>query len=132
LQDKLFMFADEAFWAGDKTSERTLKGLVTERVMMIEPKGVNAFQWPNRLALYMAANEGWVVPASHDERRYAISGVSGNRNKTEHTLGRCLPNWPTAEQRRCCGICNAWTSKAGIHETPFRKPKNSDNRNCCR
>ena len=76
LQNKLFLFADEAFWAGDKTAERTLKGVVTEKRMMIEPKGINAFPWPNRMSLYMAANEKWVVPASHDERRYAVSNVN--------------------------------------------------------
>jgi Family of unknown function (DUF5906) len=76
LQDKLFLFADEAFWAGDKTAERTLKGLVTEKKMMIEPKNINAFPWPNRLSIFMAANANWVVPASHDERRYAVGSVS--------------------------------------------------------
>jgi hypothetical protein len=76
LQNKLFLFADEAFWAGDKTAERTLKGIVTEKRMMIEPKGVNAFPWPNRLSIYMAANADWVVPASHDERRYAVGNVN--------------------------------------------------------
>jgi len=48
-----------------------LKGMITEKVLMIEPKGVNAFQWPNRLGIYMAANAKWVVAASHDERRFA-------------------------------------------------------------
>jgi len=52
LQNKLFLFADEAFWAGDKTAERTLKGVVTEKRMMIEPKGINAFPWPNRMSLH--------------------------------------------------------------------------------
>jgi hypothetical protein len=81
LQNKLFLFADEAFWAGDKTAERILKGMVTEPVMMIEPKGVNAFQWPNMLAIFMAANAAWVVPASHDERRYAFGEVSEARKQ---------------------------------------------------
>lgn len=71
LQNKLFLFSDEATWAGDHLAERVLKGMITEKVLMIEPKGVNAFQWPNRLGIYMAANVKWVVPASHDERRFA-------------------------------------------------------------
>jgi hypothetical protein len=76
LQNKLYLFSDEAIWAGDHQAERVLKGIVTEKFMMIEPKGVNAFPWPNRLALYMAANAKWVVPASHDERRFAVNNVS--------------------------------------------------------
>jgi hypothetical protein len=82
-QNKLFLFADEAFWAGDKTDERTLKGIVTEKRMMIEPKGVNAFPWPNRLSIYMAANADWVVPASHDERRYAVGNVNERWKQNE-------------------------------------------------
>jgi hypothetical protein len=87
LQNKLFVFADEAFWAGDKTAERVLKGIVTERVMMIEPKGINAFQWPNRISMYMAANDKWVVPASHDERRYAVNNVSEKWKQNKDYFG---------------------------------------------
>jgi hypothetical protein len=76
LMNRLFLFADEAFWAGDREAERLLKGIVTEKAIMIEPKNVDAFQWRNRLSLLIAANEGWVVPASHDERRYAINNIS--------------------------------------------------------
>jgi hypothetical protein len=76
LQNKLFLFSDEATWAGDRDAERVLKGMITEKAMMIEPKGINAFAWPNRLGIYMAANNKWVVPASHDERRFAVNSVS--------------------------------------------------------
>ncbi len=75
----LFMFADEAFWAGDKQGESVLKGLITEPVFMLEQKGVDAVQWPNRIKLCMAANADWVVPASHDERRYAVFDISKER-----------------------------------------------------
>jgi hypothetical protein len=76
LQNKLFLFSDEAFWAGDRAAERTLKALVTNKLIMIEPKGINAFQWANRLGIYMAANAKWVIPASDDERRYAVGNVN--------------------------------------------------------
>ena len=39
LRDKLLVFADEAFWAGDKRAEGALKALVTEDTMPIEMKG---------------------------------------------------------------------------------------------
>jgi hypothetical protein len=73
LQNKLFLFLDKALWAGDKDAERVLKGITTEKWMMIEPKGINAFQWVNRLGLLMSGNDKWIVPASHDERRYAVN-----------------------------------------------------------
>jgi hypothetical protein len=76
LRSCLLLFSDEAFWAGDKKGESVLKGLITERTMVIEQKGIDAIQWPNRLHVLMAANAEWVVPASHDERRFVVFDVS--------------------------------------------------------
>jgi Family of unknown function (DUF5906) len=76
LRSCLFLFADEAFWAGDKKGESVLKGLITEKSLVIEHKGIDPIQWPNRLHVVMAANAEWVVPASYDERRFAVFDVS--------------------------------------------------------
>jgi hypothetical protein len=76
LVDVLFLFLDEAFWGGDKQGEGVLKALITERLVMIEPKGVDPFTMPNRLKILMASNAEWVVPASADERRYFVLDVS--------------------------------------------------------
>jgi hypothetical protein len=76
LQNKLFLFLDEAIWAGDREAEKKLKGLTTEKWMFIEPKGINGFQWINRLGMYMSGNDKWIVPASHDERRYAVNKIN--------------------------------------------------------
>lgn len=79
MRNCLLLYADEAFWAGDKQGEATLKAIITEPVMMIEQKGVDATQWQNRLHLIMTANAEWAVPASHDERRYAVFDVSPDK-----------------------------------------------------
>ncbi len=79
LRNCLLLFADEAFWAGDRQGESTLKGMLTERVLVIEQKGIDAVLWENRLHVIMAANADWVVPASHDERRFAMFNVSDAR-----------------------------------------------------
>ena len=76
LQGVLFLFVDEAFWAGDKASEGVLKALVTEPTFMIEPKHVNAFIVPNQLKILMASNNDWVVPATAGERRFFVLNVS--------------------------------------------------------
>jgi len=76
LRNCLLLFSDEAFWAGDKQGESTLKGLITEPTLVIEQKGVDASQWKNRLKVIMAANAEWVVPAGPMERRYAVFKVS--------------------------------------------------------
>ena len=78
LVDALFLFLDEAVWAGDKQGEGVLKGIITERTVMIE-FGVDPFPMPNRLKILMASNNDWVVPASADERRYFVLDVSDHR-----------------------------------------------------
>lgn len=85
LRNCLLLYADEAFWAGDKQGESTLKALITESTLTIEQKGVDAVQWNNRIHLIMTANADWVVPASHDERRYAVFNVGEKRmNDTKY------------------------------------------------
>ena len=76
LEDCIFLFADEAFWAGDKAAENVLKGLITEPTIAIERKGVDLKSVPNMLHVFMASNSDWVVPAGTDERRYCFLKVS--------------------------------------------------------
>jgi hypothetical protein len=70
------LFADEAFFAGDKRHEKVLQALITEPTLVIEKKGMDAFQAVNRLGIIMATNSNWAVPASADERRYFVIDVS--------------------------------------------------------
>jgi hypothetical protein len=75
----IFLFLDEAFWAGSVKSEGRLKSLVTEDMITIEPKYVQAFPVKNMLHIMMASNNDWVVPAGHGARRYAVFDVSDER-----------------------------------------------------
>jgi hypothetical protein len=79
LADCLFLFLDEALWAGDKAGEGVLKTAITEDALQIEPKGVDTFMVPNRLKIAVSGNEKWVVPASEDERRFFVLDVSPHR-----------------------------------------------------
>jgi len=79
LRDCVFLFADEAFYAGDKKHASTLKSLVTEPTIMVEPKGVDTETTPNCLHLMMASNEDWVVPASAKDRRFCVLDVGEDR-----------------------------------------------------
>lgn len=76
LRDVCALFADEAFWAGDKAGEGVLKGLITEPTLAYEGKGRDVETGRNCVHLVMASNEDWVVPAGTDnERRYAVFNV---------------------------------------------------------
>lgn len=76
LRDCIFLFADEAFFAGDKKHESILKALITEPTLTVEAKGIDAETAPNFLHVGIASNEDWVVPASSDERRYVVLEAS--------------------------------------------------------
>lgn len=79
LRDCVVLFADEAFYAGDKKHEALLKGLVTEETMMVEGKGIDAETALNCVHLLMASNSDWVVPAGADERRFFVLDVGDQK-----------------------------------------------------
>ncbi|UIS24726.1 bifunctional DNA primase/polymerase [Xanthomonas phage vB_Xar_IVIA-DoCa6] len=80
LQNCICLFADEAFWAGDKSGEAKLKQLVTEPTIAYEGKGRDAVTGKNMIHIIMAANGDWVVPAGLDgERRFAVFQVNNSR-----------------------------------------------------
>ena len=76
LRDACFLFADEAYWPGDKRAEGALKRLITEEQLLIEAKGRDGTSVPNMLHVLMASNEDWIVPAGEHERRFAVFEVS--------------------------------------------------------
>ena len=76
LRDACFLFADEAYWPGDKRAEGALKRLITEEQLFIEAKGRDGTSVPNMLHVLMASNEDWIVPAGEHERRFAVFEVS--------------------------------------------------------
>ena len=77
LQSCVLLFADEALYAGDKAHEGVLKGLATEPTLPIEAKFFDVVEARNFLHIMMATNEKWAVPATLDERRFAVFEVSG-------------------------------------------------------
>ena len=79
LADACFLFADEAFYSGDKQHEGVLKALITEPQVTIERKGIDAISQPNYLKILMATNSNYAVPATKDERRYCVMDVSSAR-----------------------------------------------------
>lgn len=81
LRDCIVLFGDEAFYAGDKKHESVLRMLITEEVITIESKGVDAEAAPNYVHVILASNNNWVVPAGADERRYFVLDVSDQRKQ---------------------------------------------------
>lgn len=76
LADTCFLYADEAFYSGDKQHEGVLKSLITEPVMVVERKGIDAVMQPNYLKILMTTNSVYAVPATRDERRFCVFDVA--------------------------------------------------------
>ena len=81
LRECVLLFADEAFWAGNKKQEGMLKSLITEDTIMSEGKGLDAQPMPNYIHLIMASNEAWVVPVGDFDRRFFVLDVGDDRRK---------------------------------------------------
>ncbi|MCP4994039.1 MAG: hypothetical protein GY934_09705 [Gammaproteobacteria bacterium] len=82
LRDTVMLFADEAFYAGDKKNEAQLKALITEEQMLIEAKGIDVEFGRNYLHIIMASNSEWVIPVGMDDRRFFVLDVS-NKHKED-------------------------------------------------
>ena len=79
LRDCVLLFGDEAFYAGDKKHESVLKTLITEDLITIEAKGIDAESSQNCTHVILASNNNWVVPAGADERRFFVLDVGTGR-----------------------------------------------------
>jgi Family of unknown function (DUF5906) len=75
-KDKLLVFADENFYAGDHAAAANLKTMITEPTMRVETKFANAYTLPNYRKFIIASNASWVVPTGPDARRYAVFEVN--------------------------------------------------------
>ena len=72
LRDACFLYADEAYWPGDKSAEGDLKRLITEPELFIRAMHRDGVMVDNMLHVMMTSNEDWIVPAGEKERRYAV------------------------------------------------------------
>lgn len=71
-ENTICLLMEEAIWAGDHKKEGALKDLITSPTMAVERKGVDSYMAKNHMRIAMLSNERWVVPATVDERRFAV------------------------------------------------------------
>lgn len=81
MQDKVFVFADEAVSPTDRDSQEMLKTMITSRTAAYERKGVDIVSDQSCLHVMMASNHDWFLnmTATDGERRYMVCRVSDNR-----------------------------------------------------
>jgi len=70
VSGKVVVFADEAFFAGDKENTGALKRIITEPTITVSRKHLDSTEEVNCIHLFMATNEDWAIPAGIGERRF--------------------------------------------------------------
>ena len=87
LERCLLLGMDEAFWSEDRRLEGVLKDLITGKSHTIERKGFESFQVRNLTRVVLLGNDRHIVPASADERRYAVFEVGNGRMQDQKFFG---------------------------------------------
>lgn len=90
FKSAILVFVDEGNWAGDKAAEGVLKAMITEKHLMIEPKGKDSFPIENHIHLIFASNNAWVVPAGLEERRFLVLDVSDKHMQDHDYFGAII------------------------------------------
>jgi hypothetical protein len=81
LEQCVLLLLDEAFWSGDKAAEGKLKSMTTSDTLVVERKGMERYNARSYVRIVVVGNEEWLVPASADERRYAVFQVGEGRKQ---------------------------------------------------
>jgi hypothetical protein len=76
MSDSVIIYADEVLFPGDRKTANILKGLVSERRVVRESKGVDSVEVDNLARIVIASNEEWIIPAGPQSRRWLVLNVS--------------------------------------------------------
>lgn len=113
LDSCLCLVLDEAFWSGDKSAEGKLKGLTTAPEILIERKGKEPYSVDNLVRLVVIGNEDWLVPASFDERRYAVFDIGNGRKQDNEFFERLRIDM---DQNGGCGVLLDYLTKYDLSQ----------------
>jgi hypothetical protein len=87
MEDKLMVTLEEAFWSGDKSVEGILKDIVTGRTRVITHKGAEPYKAKVYDRIVIIGNEDWLVPATADERRFAVFNIADGNQQDRKFFG---------------------------------------------
>jgi|GEM_PF-6938710 len=94
LMEAQLVFADEVDFKNDDQASKTLRNLVTEPTLQVEPKGVDAFVARKWFRVMLASNDEHILSALHDDRRYLVLNVdAGEHNQDRDYFGAIRQEW---------------------------------------
>jgi len=87
LQDKLFVYGDEAFWSGDVKIRGQLKNLISSMDLNLTLKGKDSVKYSNYIRFAFTTNNPWGGPVEKGERRWlSIKCAAKRRNDSSYFL----------------------------------------------
>ena len=102
LEDKIFVFADEAIFAGDPRTAPRLRGMVTNPSITVEAKGQNQRIIKNRLKILIATNDLHAMEIQSGDRRwFVLSTGTGHAHAVWvgwGDAGEAVPNAPETDR----------------------------------
>lgn len=93
-----FAFFDEAVWNGSHEDANRLKALITEKDMLLHPKGLTPYRVDNSMHIIVATNDEFAASASHDERRVCMLSPSNVRRIDRKYFSQVEEAWNNGEQ----------------------------------
>ena len=88
MAESVVVFADEITWGGNRKTAGKLKGLVTEKYLLLERKGIDAISQRNMVHMLIASNSEWVVPAGINSRRWLVLDVNSSKRSNRKYFNR--------------------------------------------
>lgn len=87
LHDCLLLHLEEAFFAGDKRLEASLKEMITGNKILMEYKGKEPLMASNFSRVAITTNATWVIPAGLEERRFFVLDALDHKMQNEFYFG---------------------------------------------
>lgn len=78
---KLLIYADEAFFHGDKGAADRLKAFISKKVVTIEEKGKDTYETDHHARIVATTNRDHALSVDNDDRRWLILEVNEDRKK---------------------------------------------------
>ena len=89
LKNGVLIHANEALWGASKRSLGLLKGMITDRLCMLEAKGKDKLVLKNYKHVIISSNEAFPVYIDSDDRRFLVLSISES-HKEDYAYFRAI------------------------------------------
>ncbi|SHJ70644.1 Primase C terminal 2 (PriCT-2) [Shimia gijangensis] len=110
----ILIHVEEAIWGGQRESKGVVQSLITSPEMPLERKNVDTVQVDSFCRLLFSTNESWAVPATADERRYAVFEVSPCHRNDRKYFGALYSQIENGGLKGFLAFLESWVTPSNI------------------